>query len=489
MTENNETETLVTFSTGGQRTVSWCIGVDADGMENWIEHSAPDAVRHLYQPSACDEDILLYSGPFRLDNQNEPYYGDVSFCWKTKPEVLARGIGSEEEHVRTTFSELSQDPGKLWRSLSRVGIELGHDGKIPNQPLQPADIDSEEARVKIETEVSSDIGQENRVDEVTFLVPNGWQGGIRVCESINLRDVWPGRTEASGDGWVVTFDRDQAMTDEKWEELKQSRGRRFTHIGRITRSDGQEFNVEEVPNLLDRIRLGLNLALGRRTACALPVGWRKRCPVWARWSRFNASDYRAPAHWSHRHNAHHQVGPIVSRMLEFTRTSDDHMLMRNAISYYTAASKEVGVEIMASVAVSGLQLLTYRNFMSTTSPVYSKRAWKGLNTEGQLRSLTRSAGIPTSVPTRMEYLHRARKVFEDDYKPDPSKPRSDPFDALFTLVKMRDIATHPGKDQHHDLEMNAWVEVGLLAGYWLGRAALHTIEYQGELRRPFWDQK
>ena len=487
MTEHSETDITIKWDPDGHRIVSWPAGIDPDGTPRRISHRAPDAVSHWYKPPESEEDLLLYRGPFKLEGQDDPYHGHICFSWFPKPEVVADGIGAEEEHLEKLFSDLKQPQKKIWTSLPKVTIDLSENGSLPPQPTQPAELILESGNVQISQEINSEIGQTHALDEVTFLVPNGWRGGVLICDKEDLSRVWHGRTEASGDGWIVTFDREASISDKHWKELRK-KGRRFTHVGRLAREDGSEFSSEEVPAVLDRLRIGLNLALGRRTACALPVGWKEGRPVWAYWSSFRATDYRPPTHWPHPLNAHHEVGSIVSHMLEFTKNREDHLLMRNAIGYYTAAVSEVGVEIRSSVATSGLQLLAYRKLMHPSDRKYSKSAWNALRAEGELRKLAELFSMDTNVPARMKYLHEVRQNLENEYKSkNPDKPRSDPFDALFVLIKMRNIATHPGEDQHHDLDMNSWAEIGLLAGYWLGCAALHVIKHEGPLKKPFWE--
>lgn len=328
-----------------------------------------------------------------------------------------------------------------------------------------------------EGRLEQQVGDPTALEQVTFLVPNGWQGhdGSGICDPEDLAQIWHGRAEAAGDGWIVTFDSDIAMDSAAWRDLKNSGGRRFTHVGRLTREDGLTFTGDEAFEALARIRLGLNLALGRRVTCALPVGWRNDQPVWSRWRSAPVDRYRDVSHWLDDTVSCRQVGEVVSLMLAYTADSASQEALKNAISYYVAANVDVDVELSVAVPVSGLQLLAYLRFV-TERRAYSFTRWKALNTEAQLRLLIEEVGVDTSVPDHFQHLTNARERLADD---------DAPRDALGLVIKMRNVVTHPTRDQPGHFSIYEWAEAGMLARYWLCLALLNTVGYHSQVAEIF----
>ena len=153
--------------------------------------------------------------------------------------------------------------------------------------------------------------------------------------------------------------------------------------------------------------MGLNLALGRRVTCALPVGWRDGRPVWCRWRSARVDGYRDASQWLDDTTGCRQVGEVVSRVLDFTATPGDKDSLRHAISYYVAANIDVDVELSDSVPVSGLQLLAFLRFV-TQRRDYSRGQWKQMDTEKQIRLLVEDIGVETPVPAHFSHLASAQ---------------------------------------------------------------------------------
>ncbi len=64
-------------------------------------------------------------------------------------------------------------------------------------------------------------------------------------------------------------------------------------------------------------------------------------------------------------------------------------------------------------------------------------------------------------------------------------------DALGTVVKMRNIVTHPTRNQPGTFSVYEWAEAGLLARFWLCLSLLNTVGYCGQIAeimqsQPHW---
>ena len=315
-----------------------------------------------------------------------------------------------------------------------------------------------------------------------FLVPNGWQGedGAGICDSEDLTHLWRGRAEAVGDGWRVVIDRHAVVDLQAWADLAEIGGNRFTHTGRLERVDGTTFTAEQAFEALDRVRMALNLAFGRRTTCALPVGWRAGKAVWARWRSAPVDAYSSQSHWLDSHNAYRQVGDVIAKVLNFTADEANREALRAALSYYVA-SNDVDVELSVSIPVSGLQLLSYYRFV-TELKQYSQSKWDDLTTEAQIRLLIEHLKVDTSVPTHFQHLAKLQAELAI------TGPKRD---VLGLIIKMRNVVTHPEKDQPARFSPYQWAEGGMHARYWLCLALLNRVSYEGEVAailgdRPRW---
>lgn len=463
----------VEWKQDGQRVVTWSIATGKD-----VRHGFPDAVVHHYRPGGVDEDVLLYRGEFAYPGDDRRYEGDVRFRWRASPriEICGQRSTSLADGVDIVESWLSSDAShEVWVKPSEVLIALP-DGALPAQPGEAFEPEhnAEDPSQTIRDRLEQQLGEPTALEQVTFLVPNGWQAldGTGVCDPANLTRIWRGRTEASGAGWRVTVDRDGAMTTAAWRELKALGGHRFTHLGRLVRLDGSIFTGEEAFAALDRVRLGLNLALGRRTTCALPVGSKMGLPVWARWRSAPVDTYRYVSHWLDDTISSRQVGDIVSLVLDFTADETSREALRHATSYYVAANVDVDVELSVALPVSGLQLLSYFRFV-TQRGAYSRTRWedqRSMSTERQLRLLIDDLGISTSVPAHFTHLGNVQHRLAQPLR-----------DALGIIVKMRNVATHPTQGQRGEFSIYEWAEAGMLARYWLCLALLNTVGYQGQI--------
>jgi hypothetical protein len=413
------------------------------------------------------EDVLLYVGAFRRGDDTDAFDGSVRWRWSSSPRIEARVT-----RLATTAA---------WQQLmSATNVSLGADhdhlvvdlpaGQLPPQPSE-ATAQANAGRV-ITPQVAQQLGDGQDLERVTFLIPNGWLAfdGAAVCDPHDLARHWHGRLTATGGGWSVTIDPTGEMDSAAWHELEDRGSYCFTHVGCLTRSDRSPFSGEDACHALERVRIALNLALGRRTTCSLPVGWRGDAPVWARWRSAPIDPYHPVRHWLDDTIAARQVANVLTRVLDFTADLAAWEALRSAAAYYVAANMDVDVELPVAIPVSGLQLLAYYRFV-TERGAYSRAKWKALDTEAQLRVLLADINVDLSVQPQFVHLaavqerlaqHAARR------------------DALGVVVKMRNIVTHP-KDKAALFSAREWAEAGMHARHWLCLALLNLVGYDDEV--------
>lgn len=467
----------------GRRVVKRSITA-ADGTVLVIKHDFPDAVQHHYSPAGADQDVPLYRGEFALPGDGRVFNGDIRYSWRPSPHVEVRGERATTPADLDALSALLSGAGQQgrWVMPGTVAVNLPG-GALPPQPQKPFAPRGLAERSFYEDRIEQQLGDPATLEQVTFLVPNGWTGhdGAGICDPDDPAQYWRGRAEAAGDGWTVTLDRYAAMDTAAWGELRSSGGRRFTHVGRLARTDGSVFTGDEAFDALDRVRMGLNLALGRRVTCALPVGWRDGRPVWCRWRSGRVDGYRDASQWLDDTASYRQVSEVVSRVLDYTAMPVDKESFRYALSYYLTANVDVDVELSASIPVSGLQLLAF--LRCVTHGPFSRNQWKQKDTEEEIRTLVSQIGIQTAVPVHFSHLASAQARLASVGAP--------ARDALGTVVKMRNVATHPTRDQPGTFSVYEWAEAGSLARHWLCLSLLNTVGYCGQIAeimepQPHW---
>ncbi|GGQ35878.1 hypothetical protein GCM10010250_01130 [Streptomyces althioticus] len=477
MTENSkkvsESNVTVDFDPDGTRVVTRVLK-DSEGKTYVITHRHPDAITHHYHPGVESQDVPLYSGQLAFsDRTDRPYSGNVFFTWQPTPRIRMRGArNSTLKDLEELFGGHDSSDG-IWRNRASLTLPLS-DGRIP-QPPDSSDEVELSGDMHVEKDVHVELGDGTRLEEVRFLVPNGWTANdaSMVCDPEAPEYSWRGRTTATGDGWTVHFDLLQGVN---WKELKGIGGYSFTHAGRILRTDGGTFTSREAISVLTRIGYGVSLALGRRTPCLLPVGYLRGVPSWTLWATSPVDPLRSSSDWLESTCAARQVGAVVSCVLDFTGNESNLRSFKNALAYYIAANVDVDIHLRAALPISGLQLLTYYAFV-TIGP-YTPGRWKNAipktkGTEWEVRQLLDEMGITLAVPRHFKQLSAVRRRLARNDKSG--------VDVLGAVIKMRNVATHPTKQQYDDYTVYQWAEAGMLANYWLCLALLYTVGYRGDI--------
>lgn len=461
---------------GGNRVVRWTVDTANGPVE--VRHNFPDAVRHHYHPTEVGEALPLYAGPFQLGDDRNPFTGVVYWRWTNPPRVEAHG--ARPTTLASLEAMIADKDTSLWADHDTLVLP-GFDAVLPPQPSGLPIVPSmgNEIRARIEQQV----GQEDDLEELTFLIPNGWQAldGSGVCDPNDPKRIWHGRVAASDSDWEVVIDPSGEMDQAAWRRLRDAGGHGFTHIGRLRRRDHSTFSGASAFAVLDRVRVALNIALGRRTTCALPVGWRAGDPVWVRWRSAPVDRYALASHCLDESIAAQQLTSILQAALEFTVEPSAWAALRPAAAYYVASNMDVDVELSVAIPVSALQLLAYYRFV-TERNVLSETKWKALSTETQLRLLLVDIGVDLSIQGHFTHLSDAQGRLA---KTSPLK------DALGVVMKMRNVATHPTKEKPEQFTVYEWAEAGMHARYWLNLALLFVIGYSADVAavmgpRPRW---
>ncbi|MFE4206323.1 hypothetical protein ACFRSX_35595 [Streptomyces goshikiensis] len=473
MTEPSATpsDVEITYESDDTRVVAQTF-TRPNGQTLTVSHCHPDALRHHYTPGELGEDLRLYSGGF-VNGHGKYYTGNVGFTWHPSPRVQVTGT---RELTDDDYNDLFPDDATrtgIWSDIHEVLVEQP-DSLVPQQPQDVSVAAAPETNYEsIADRVAGQIGNSKAdLDSLTFLIPNGWEAydASYICNAHNPVQRWSGRTTTAGDGWTITFDRLQPMDSQAWRQLRDSAGIRFTHVGQLVRTDGSTFTSEQALNVLERIRIGLALALGRRTSCFLPVGYRNDKPVWALWQGYPVDPFtRVSSHWLDTLVASRQLASILAKVLDFTAQEDRRDALTHALAYYIPTNTGFDAALGVALPISGLQLLSFFHFV-TEGPV-SATCWERQNdhTEDEVRKLLTTMNVSTPVPTHFTNLATVQARL-------PTQR-----DALGTIIYMRNHIIHPVKGRPGKYTHKEWAESSILANYWLGLALLHLIGYNDDI--------
>lgn len=446
-----------------------------DGQEVVLRHSHPDVLSHYYKLPDIDEPVPLFAGDFSLrDGSSQDLDGDISFLWRPRPRVYARGSKNVDfKELHDMFSD--DGDSEFWTDMAAVSL-----GATEGVPRAPAAYNPDRPQTKDyykETSIGPFEVGGGPLDRVTFWIPNGWNatdGGL-VCRPENLGYSWPSRLNLELNPWRLTIDRTRDAADSKfWDRLKTSGGRAVTHVGQLERSDGEEFQPQDITAPLSKLRTLVHFAVGRRTGPLLPVGWLKGQARWAQWVAPPIDPMSNVETFLDTHVATEQMRQFLTQAFGFCSTQYRWDVLHYATGYYLSANAHVDAEPAVSLAASGLQLLSHHRFVQEKQLYRTSAKFEDVaNTEQQIRLLLEDCNIDTSIPDHFENLKRCAGLIE------PQKPTRD---GLGTVVYLRNKVVHPTKRMPNHWDIYTWVEASILARYFLRLAILNTVGYGGKIR-------
>lgn len=441
------------------------------------EHDFPDALVHQYMPTSPGESVPLYDGDFKFagDDEGRTWFGRAALIWYPSPHVLSSA--SSPSRDVTDFMDIRASGKREWVEMPSIEVPL-KDGVLPAQPVGPTTQPMDSGRRRTDRLAPQVIGDGSAIDRLTFLVPNGWDTplGSGVADPADLRRYWHGRLEAFPTGWHITIDRRPEVNRKFWARLRDENASAVTHIGQIARDDGSSFDAEDAEPVLQALRLAFSLAVGRTVTPLLPVGWRGRHAVWARWGGAHIDRVLNTGHFLDRQDGVEQLRELIERVVDYCRVPERLDVLQYATSYYVTATYDVDVELGVALPVSGMQLLAYNRFVEQRRS-HTKKQWKALPaTENEIRLLLDDCKIPTGIPATHGYLRGvSRKAQSSEQAPTPR-------DALGCVMLLRNKIIHPTSTKPGTWSAYEWSEAGDYAAHCLLLAILNTVGYQGRHR-------
>ena len=279
------------------------------------------------------------------------------------------------------------------------------------------------------------------------------------------------RLEASP--WVIEV-KSFKNTRETLQRLIADGGYGLTHEGSIRRSDWKSFSVNQVPPLMELLRLFLSFARGVNCGLTLVVGMNdKGQRVWETWSASRPSPWSGKRSWFD----HHHGMTLTELFPGFYRRlwkAPGHHPLTMALQWYLLSNETLSLEGGIVLTQAALERLSQE--LAKAKSDRKEGVW--------IADALKEAGIPPKVPSELKKLKELANSMTLQHGP-------------HTLVKIRNDLIHsemkfetpPGDIYFQARELGLWyVELMLLnrfgyAGQYGNRLAQ---EWQGQVERVPW---
>ena len=313
------------------------------------------------------------------------------------------------------------------------------------------------------------VGDQSHFAEVRFHLLNGpeYKG-----ETVSTgKGVVGARCSLSDGEWAFDIDSlKYQRTQEQREDIKRSAGFHVSHVCRLRRIDANQFTHQSAMKVTGELFKFLAFANGGYAGMiqflayddnsneigAFDPGYRVSPRPWGRTWLSDRADI--------------DLNAVYQGYLTRYRDTNWQRSIDLAIYWYVAAIQmHGGIEGSLILALSAIQSLAWRYFVTTTGK-YSATAFKALNAAPQLREMLVECGIPAQVPSHLTAL---------------SQIASNPAfaDGVGSIVKIRNCYTHPEPSNDaflqslpQDYEYEAW----LLALNYLELILLWLFSYNGK---------
>jgi hypothetical protein len=464
-----------------------------DGIR--VVMDTPKALQHLYPiPKLGAVSIPLYRGQFDVDG--ETFQGVASLSLDPHVELEFGGKRPFTGAELADGFRVRAEP-RAW--INRESVTLADATKVPIPPkTDRADMTTRLPRQKgrvVRGPLPVELGRDEPVDRVTFFVLNGWRAAMDGFLVHCGTHQWRGGLRFDAGDWEFTFTmRPDAAPDDVLKRLRRKGERTVTYVGMIRRTDRQRFLPSESGTALEVLEVALAFALGRTTACVLPVGWVGDDATWTRWhvGRWVERVGGRQQSWLDELHTGQQLRELVGRLLTIRGDALRWDVFEHALGYYLTA-QDTTPQMQCNLAVPALTFMSEAALVAAY-PVgdpnrMSKGKWNDLGTQVQIRELLTAMSVDMSVPAHFADLDQARIAEDADlaaaYASNPGgKPPPDPADALSLLVKMRNDVAHPKRDRVQHYDFKQWVEAGDCGIDFLLLALLHWVGYEGPYISP-----
>ncbi|HET9731119.1 MAG TPA: hypothetical protein VFP54_00460 [Acidimicrobiales bacterium] len=350
--------------------------------------SAPP-ILPFYWPSGFEEPIVLYDGPAALHQGDKTYVGvgQVVFQWRRSPRVRWSFASNDTKVPDFLDGDPSSDVRRFEMRDNTAGFEARMDVVPWSRGLQDGYSYVTEGFQPHDTPVG--IG-----DGFAYVL-------VHIVNYIDQVHTHAPTVDTEAGGWRITVVRCE-HTAEVLQALEESGGYGFTHVARLSRSDGSTFGFNDAALAITGLWRLLSFGAAGTVGTALPVGFDAQGRALGVLHHATVADYYR-GHFSWVDSLHVQE---VGRLFEgWFRLQDDpfwgpaiNRAMRSCVTAHRADPLDESIVTILSC----LELLAW-------SVLQIEERWLEpgdgeLTLAGRLRLLLRWIGQDQTIPPQLKGL-------------------------------------------------------------------------------------
>ncbi|SDH54505.1 hypothetical protein SAMN04487975_105181 [Planococcus glaciei] len=423
---------------------------------------SPKALRSAYLKYKLNEDIPLYNGEAEVFLQENKVRLKITVILQWLPAPSVRFKGTIISSVTSLFNASSELLGKKQKIIFPDGTK--HDTYI--QDVIFGSENTFEGTIE-----GYSTNRHANVNSISFSVINFLNCLGRYVESDTR--TYSGRLIFHYNQWQITLDK-RSDYDQKPErimkQLKDRSGYLITHIGRIERIDGGDFNTNEIRHLINSISWLLSFASGRHVGVSLLEGQYNGEMVWFDNTVPIISPWKNNITWFPKQKAEviEDLFPVIA-----TRFENEYLakILRESLSWYVECHSNSIIETKIVSAQTALEMLSW-DYLVNQSNQLSKTQFKKKKTSENIRILLQDFQIDTA------YLHI------------PEFQQLEFDDAVHLLIETRNDVVHPiAKQEFNGFQKYMILQIGL---HYLELVLLGILEYDkhyhNRLKQPIWEE-
>jgi hypothetical protein len=427
---------------------------------NFVE---PDlAIKPIYLTHLPNESIRLYEGTFDLQhvNINIQVNGVIELVWLRSPFIKFSIIDKNPKDTAKIESEtvLLKIPYCLspvtirMLSFRRINDHLGFRVECYGRIEEPLCLGQEEGISFILTHLSN------------F---HDTSGNAIYMDTEHKSTTWKGRFLLISDGWKVTVDKVECNM-ELYSSLKNLGGYGITHVVKIEKEDGRDFNISDISKLREDLFYFFSFARGFWTDSCLEVGFNKEgTKVWESWFPPRSDKWQSVSSWLDRL----RPDSLSTFWPKFRRQLNDEIWgesLKRAIRWYISANQKAG-EIEGSIILTQTahELLSWTKFVSERK--LSEEGFRKLPASDKLRLILIEAKIPLEIPPSLMSISQTLKA-------------ENWIDGPNAIVEIRNNLVHPSPKNLKKLGRlgsNEIEDAHLLTVWYLELLLLFLLGYRG----------
>lgn len=420
----------------------------------------PVGLKPIYPMASVNQDITLYEGELEMEQETVRLSGKgvVQFQWLPRPGLRFFFDPSPENEHKPLLKDCTLH--LLERNGHAKASVFGYDTAI------------DKGVYKVRGEVRDhEVGQNQDVTSILFHVVNFIDCiGSRVRTEEGWK-TWSGRSVIEAGEWRITLDKIEEFS-QTFEELEATGGFAITHVGKLERSDGNQFHPKEAEVLFEALFRYLSFCRGAWVAPVLPVGFAENGDrVWEKWRGWKIEGWRKVRSGF---NSQSVDGLVKGFPGFYKRWQDKNWTMPLLLSihwYVEANMTSGGVEGSIILAQTAFELLGWTHLVEERQEL-DKNGYEKLPAMEKLRRLLSICGIPAAEPSSLSRLNDAAKAQGNVWNDGPQ---------AITEVRNALVHSNPAKSKKvFDEDRRIVHEVWNLSLWYLELILLRTFDYKGE---------